>query len=78
MSQRVATAIIDFQRFSRSGGSSARHETRHGFVATRLAALVKTVRWSVGSDELKLQCPAAVNTKPEQADEWMWNRDRDR
>jgi hypothetical protein len=32
MSQSVAKATIDFQGFSDSGGSSARHETRHGRV----------------------------------------------
>jgi hypothetical protein len=32
MSQSLATATIGFQGFSRSGGSSTRHETRHGEV----------------------------------------------
>jgi hypothetical protein len=44
MSQSVATATIDFQRFSRRGGSSTRHETRHGFFPTRSAALACLTR----------------------------------
>jgi hypothetical protein len=49
MSQSVAMATIDFQGFSHSGGSSARHETRHG---GHRNSVKPSVRWSLEGDKV--------------------------
>jgi hypothetical protein len=55
MSQSVAASTIDFQGFSRGGGSSTRHETRHGYRVVRNSGSggPNGVRWTAEDHELK-------------------------
>jgi hypothetical protein len=64
MSQSLATATIGFQRFSDSGGSSTRHETRHGSVRAPIVVENRLIRRPLLSLR---EPPTAVQCSPEDA-----------
>jgi hypothetical protein len=75
VSQRLPLIFKDFHMVAAAPGDM--NCDMEVFFTTRSTGLAQTVRWSVEGDQLKLQYRAAVNTKSERGDEWMWNRNDD-